>query len=69
LTDIANSRLISQQIEKTKFKTAKEVVGWMGAMQAQDYSMAKWAVGVRLPNSTARTIESAINNGEIIRTH
>ncbi|MBI5352017.1 MAG: AlkZ family DNA glycosylase [Chloroflexi bacterium] len=41
----------------------------MGAMQAQDYSMVKWAVGVRLPNSTDRTIESAINNGEIIRTH
>ena len=69
MTDIANIRLFSQQIEKTNFKTAKEIVGWLGAMQAQDDSMVKWAVGVRLPNSTDRAIESAINNGEIIRTH
>ena len=69
MTDIANIRLFSQQIERTNFKTAKEIVGWMGAMQAQDYSMVKWAVGARFPNSTDREIESAINNGEIIRTH
>ena len=69
LTDIAKMRLMSQQIAETKFKTAKDIVNWMGAMQAQDYIMAKWAVGVRLPNSTDQVIESAINNGEIIRTH
>jgi hypothetical protein len=45
------------------------MVGWMGAMQAQDYAMAKWAIGVRLPNSTDRAIETAINSGEVIRTH
>jgi hypothetical protein len=31
LTDIAHLRLVSQQIEGTKFKSAKDVVGWMGA--------------------------------------
>ncbi len=69
LIDIANSRLASQQITVTKFKTAKDLVGWMGAMQAQDFAMVKWAIGARLPNSTDQTIESAINHGEIIRTH
>lgn len=69
LTDIAHIRLISQQIAGTKFKTVKDLVGWMGAMQAQDYAMVKWAVGVRLPHSTDQEIETAINNGEIIRTH
>jgi len=69
LTDISYSRLYSQQIAETKFKTAKEMVGWMGAMQAQDYAMVKWALGVRLPNSTDQLIESAIDKGEIIRTH
>ncbi|MEW6108889.1 MAG: winged helix DNA-binding domain-containing protein [Nitrospirota bacterium] len=53
----------------TKFKTVKDIVGWMGAMQAQDYAMVKWAIGVRLPGSTVQVIETAINNGEIIRTH
>ena len=69
LTDIAKIRLISQQIAGTKFKTAKDIVAWMGAMQAQDYAMVKWAIGVRLPNATDRVLETAIDNGEIIRTH
>jgi hypothetical protein len=41
----------------------------MGAMQAQDYAMSKWAVGARLPKSTEKTIEAAMDRGEIIRTH
>ena len=41
----------------------------MGAMQAQDYPMAKWAIGVRLPGSTDQTLEAAIANADIIRTH
>ena len=41
----------------------------MGAMQAQDYIMCKWAVGVRLPQSTDQQVEDAINKGEVIRTH
>lgn len=67
--DIANTRLISQQITATKLKTAKEIVGWMGAMQAQDFNMAKWAIGLRLKNATEQNIDAAINSGEIIRTH
>lgn len=38
-------------------------------MQAQDYAMAKWAVGLRLKTATEASVEAAINAGEIIRTH
>ena len=69
LSDISTLRLLNQQIAVTNFKTAKELVGWMGAMQAQDYNQAKWAIGVRLPHLTEEQIESAFNRGEIIRTH
>lgn len=69
LIDIANARLISQQVINTKFKSPKEIVGWMGAMQAQDFNMAKWAIGLRLNKATEETIHSAINSAEIIRTH
>jgi len=69
LKDIAAIRLISQQIEGTAFKTAKDIVHWMGAMQAQDYNMAKWAIGLRLPGLTDKLLEGAIDKGEIIRTH
>ncbi len=41
----------------------------MGAMQAQDYTMAKWAIGHRMVAATDETVESAINEGHIIRTH
>jgi len=67
--DLVKQRIINQQLAGTKFKSPKEIVSWMGALQAQDYAMSKWAVGVRLPGSTDETIERAINNGEIIRTH
>jgi hypothetical protein len=67
--EIANIRLASQQITKAKFDSVKELVSWMGAMQAQDYYMSKWAVGIRLPDSTERDVETAMNNGEILRTH
>ena len=69
LTDISNIRLFSQRIAGTEFKTAKEIVSWMGAMQAQDYLMSKWAIGIRLLNSTYSTVEDAIDKAEVIRTH
>ena len=67
--EIAIRRLTSQQIVERRFANVKDLAGWMGGMQAQDYDMAKWAIGLRLPNSTDQQIETAINNGEIIRTH
>lgn len=69
LKDIIRIRLFNQQISSSKFKTVKEIAGWMGAMQAQDFSMAKLALGTRLPGSTEKEIESAYSNGDIIRTH
>ncbi len=68
-TDIAGIRLFNQQIAATKFTRAEEIVSWFGAMQAQDYGMAKWAVGLRLPGATAETIEAAVASGKILRTH
>lgn len=69
LADIANIRLASQLISKPQFDTVKDIVGWMGAMQAQDYAMVKWAVGLRHPDADSLEIERAISDGEIIRTH
>ena len=68
-SEISNIRLHNQQIAATNLRTPKELAGWMGAMQAQDFNQAKWAIGVRLPHLTEAQIESAFNNGEIIRTH
>jgi len=69
LSEIAYLRLSHQCLLGTKFTSPKEVVGWLGAMQAQDYYMAKWAIGTRMLNATDRLVEDAINRGEIVRTH
>jgi Winged helix DNA-binding domain len=68
-SEIAQIRLYNQQIATTNFSKPAEIVSWLGAMQAQDYPMAKWAIGVRLPDSTEQKIEKAIEAGEIVRTH
>ncbi|NDW08944.1 winged helix DNA-binding domain-containing protein [Dysgonomonas sp. 520] len=66
---IANIRLLNQQLSGTQLTTPREIVSWMGAMQAQDFNMVKWAIGVRLPDSTEKQVEESLNKGEIIRTH
>lgn len=66
---ISNLRLFNQHINSDRLKNVKELVQWMGAIQAQDYTMSKYAIGIRLKNSTHQTIEEAINKAKIIRTH
>jgi hypothetical protein len=69
LDEISNNRLVSQKISASEFRTAGEIVSWMGAMQAQDFSMAKLAAGIRISDSTEAEIEESFNKGEILRTH
>jgi hypothetical protein len=62
-------RLCNHHIGGRKIKTVNEIAAWMGAMQAQDAAMVKWAIGIRLPGSTEKTVDNAIDRGEILRTH
>lgn len=41
----------------------------MGAMQAQDYPMVKWAIGLRLNGFTEQKVDQSFDSGEILRTH
>lgn len=67
--DLTSLRLAHQHISRQNCTTEKEVVSWMGAMQAQDLEMAKWAVGVRLRGTNRASVESAMDRGDILRTH
>ena len=67
--EIAKIRLASQQIMASRFTDPGDLLGWMGALQAQDAAMAKWAVGVRLPGATEAMVDAALDRGEILRTH
>jgi len=66
--DIARQRLVNQQIACSTLATPGDVVQWLGAVQAQDYLGALWALGLRLPNATEPAIEQAIAERTIVRT-
>lgn len=66
--EISHHRLVSQKLLETNSNSPQEIVHHFGAMQAQDYSMAKWAIGSRC-DATEKEIEEAINSAQIIRTH
>src|SRR5689334_15038913 len=66
--DIVAQRFHNQHIAQHPMMKPAEVVAWLGAMQAQDYSGAKWAVGLRLPHATDAQIEQAIADKTIVRT-
>jgi len=67
--DIARARLNNQLLGREKKSTPGEVVAWLGAVQAQDFAAAKWAIGMRLPQATDAAVEKAYNKGAILRTH
>ena len=62
-------RLLSQQLISPQFASPKEVVAHMGAMQAQDYRMMRWAVMMRTKKPSAEVFRQAYDAGEIIRLH
>lgn len=66
---IPQTRLLCQQLVAPVFEKPQELVAWMGAMQAQAYAMAKWAVGLRLKDGTLAGVDEALARGEILRTH
>lgn len=57
-------RLHSQQLVNPDFDSPKDLVSWMGAIQAQDYTMSKWAVGIRLKSGTLQMVNEALQKGE-----
>lgn len=66
-TDIARLRLHNQQVTAPA-DDAVAVVRHLGAVQAQDYGQALWAIGARTAQATAQSIEQAIARGTIVRT-
>jgi Winged helix DNA-binding domain len=52
-----------------RFSSAEEVVRWMGGVQAQDFAMGKWGVGLRFSGATDAGIGADFDAGRILRTH
>ena len=69
LVDITGARLQNQRLSSAGFAKPEDLVSWLGAVQAQDYSGAKWAVALRMRRPTDTAIERAFTSGAILRTH
>jgi hypothetical protein len=67
--ELVRYRLSNHQLADPKFKKPEQVVSWLGAMQAQEYAMAKWAIGLRSKGVAEADVEKKFNDGRILRTH
>jgi hypothetical protein len=66
--NIARQRLHNQHLARPQFDKPGDVVRWLGAVQAQDFLGALWAVGLRTRCSIEADVERAIADREIVRT-
>ena len=68
--DIAHRRLAHQHLLTSTLTQPVDVVRRLGAVQAQDYAGAKWAVGMRTRGRVGdAVVEQALCEGVILRTH
>jgi hypothetical protein len=59
----------SLRLAGAPFGAPAEVVGWLGAVQSQDYGPAKWSLGQRTGGVADAAVEQAFTDGAILRTH
>src|SRR4026207_793861 len=67
--NICNQRLANQHLIKQSLEKPSDVVRLLGAVQAQDYGVAKWGVAQRTLGATDADVEQELSDGAILRTH
>lgn len=66
--DISTIRLWNQQIAQTTLQSPTAIVSWLGAIQGQDFTGAKWSIGARLGNVKDSDIDDALITKQLVRT-
>jgi hypothetical protein len=69
VNDIAARRLQAQRLTGEPFESPLDAIRSLTAVQSQDYSGAKWALGQRSRKTTDAAIDRLFNEGAILRTH
>ena len=65
---VAAQRMRTQRLIGAGFSAPADVVRWFGAVQAQDFPGALWALGVRTTGATEVSVEQAIADRQIVRS-
>ena len=69
MTAVSTLRLLNQQLVAPQFDNPVDVVSHMGAMQAQEYRLMRWAVAMRTRRPSAKAFKKAFDTGQILRLH
>jgi|SRR5579884_1808124 len=69
MIDIAASRLQAQRLVGEQPASVLHVVHYLTAVQSQDYTGAKWALGQRTANTTDAEVDRLFDEGRILRLH
>jgi hypothetical protein len=67
--EIARRRMYSQHLWGPRFETPEDVVKWLGALQSQEFPVAKWSVAQRTSAVDNAATDQAFADGAILRTH
>ena len=67
--EVIRRRLAGQHLTAAGLPSVVDVVRSLGAIQAQDYAGAKWAIAQRARGVTEAVVERLFNEGRILRTH
>jgi hypothetical protein len=67
--DLAHWRLHNLRLSGAPLEAPEDVVGWLGAVQSQDFGPAKWSVAQRTDGVGDAAIDRAFADGAILRTH
>lgn len=66
---LLDTRLRHQRLIDSTYRTPQDVVAWLGAVQAQEYGFASWALALRSTGVTQTDVNAALASGAILRTH
>ena len=67
--EIARRRMHGQHLWGPPLEKPEDVVHWLGALQAQEFALAKWSVAQRAAGVNAEAMNKAFADGAILRTH
>ncbi len=68
-TRLLRQRLRNQCLSDSPLCRPEEIVAWFGAVQAQDLPGALWAIGQRSRLLSESSVQQAVDDGRILRTH
>ncbi|HEX6245773.1 MAG TPA: winged helix DNA-binding domain-containing protein [Polyangiales bacterium] len=66
---MAARRMHQQHLWGEPCSSPEQVVGRFGAMQAQEFAIARWSIVQRTSSTDAAALDAALRDGAILRTH